>query len=88
MYFLKVSPFFFLSLFLAGCGSNDASPTDPINYYDTAMGSSVTEKGGLVTTKPKISCQVFINPDIGFTDFHSISIKDNQWKPIPSYSLN
>lgn len=84
MHFLKVSPFL-LSLFLVGCGSDDSSPTDPINYCDTTMGSTVTEKGDLVTTKPKISCQVLVNPDIGFSDFHSISIHDYEYGAIPSY---
>ncbi|GLR74156.1 DUF4832 domain-containing protein [Aliivibrio sifiae] len=49
------------------------------------MGSTITEKGDLVTTKPKISCQVLVNPDIGFTDFHSISIHDYKYGAIPSY---
>ncbi|OCH21449.1 DUF4832 domain-containing protein [Aliivibrio sp. 1S128] len=84
MHFLKVFPFL-LSLFLMGCGSDDSSPTDPINYCDTTMGSTVTEKGDLVTTKPKISCQVLVNPDIGFSDFHSISIHDYEYGAIPSY---
>lgn len=84
MYLLKVSPFL-LSLFLMGCGSDDSSSIDPINYCDTTMGSTVTEKGDLVTTKPKISCQVLVNPDIGFTDFHSISIHDYEYGAIPSY---
>ncbi|MFA1561354.1 DUF4832 domain-containing protein [Aliivibrio fischeri] len=80
----KYSPLFF-SLFLTACGSDSEDSSDISSYCDTSMGSRVTENGEMKTTFPKISCQVLVNPDIGFTDFHSISIKDNQWKPVPSY---
>ncbi|WP_394135599.1 DUF4832 domain-containing protein [Aliivibrio fischeri] len=80
----KYSPLFF-SLFLTACGSDSEDSSDTSSYCDTSMGSRVSENGSMKTTFPKISCQVLVNPDMGFTDFHSISIKDNQWKPVPSY---
>ncbi|MGF1905677.1 DUF4832 domain-containing protein [Aliivibrio salmonicida] len=58
-----------LSFLLVGCGSD----SDDSSSSET------------ITIYPKISNAILVNPDIGFTDFHSISIKDNQWKPVPSY---
>lgn len=58
-----------LSFLLVGCGSD----SDDSSSSET------------ITIYPKISNAILVNPDIGFTDFHSILIKDNQWKPVPSY---
>ena len=52
---------FLLSLFLVGCGSESGD-------------SSSSET---ITIFPKISNAVLVNPDIGFNDFHSISIHDD-----------
>lgn len=86
MSFFKLSPLF-LSIFLVGCGSDDSpsEPVEPAYYCDTSMGSTVTEEEGLVTVQPKISCQVLVNPDIGFSDFHAISIHDDKYNAVPSY---
>ncbi len=84
MHLLKFSPLC-LFLLLVGCGSDDSSSSNPSDDCDTSIGSTITEKNGLMTIEPKVSCQILVNPDIGFTDFHSISIKDNKWRPIQSY---
>ncbi|MUL08888.1 DUF4832 domain-containing protein [Aliivibrio fischeri] len=86
----KYSPLFF-SLFLTACGSDSEDPSDTSSYCDTSMGSRVTENGGMKTTFPKISCQVLVNPDIGFTDFHRIDShidtdgSQNVDNSVPSY---
>jgi hypothetical protein len=60
---------FLLSLFFVGCGS------------ESGDSSSL----GTTTIQPKISNAVLVNPDIGFSDFHSISIHDYEYGAIPSY---
>lgn len=69
MHRLKFSPLC-LSLLFVGCGSDSVDSSDPTNT---------------ITINPTISHAILVNPDIGFTDFHSISIHDYEHGAIPSY---
>ncbi|MGR6831864.1 hypothetical protein [Aliivibrio wodanis] len=44
-----------------------------------------TSSANTITITPTMSDAVLVNPDIGFTDFHSISIHDYEYGAIPSY---
>ncbi|MHA6606754.1 DUF4832 domain-containing protein [Photobacterium damselae] len=63
-----------LLIILTGCHNNTSSQDNP---------NIPTENDQIIT--PKINNNILVNPDIGFTDFSSIDIRNDPYSAEPSY---